>query len=105
MAYARLFRGNIREDVTSVLLLFLMAVPVGSATAVAARDDGAAVVTALSGKATCTRPGQGGARPLKRGDAVRVAETLVTAPNSYLQLRLPDGAVINASPGSTLRIS
>ncbi len=96
--------GSCQNDVTGALILLLIMLLFASVTTAYAGDD-PAVVTVVSGKAISRRPGQEGTHPLKRGDAVLAADTVETGSNARMQVRLADGAVINISPSSTLRIS
>jgi len=69
---------------------------------VAAAADPAGEVVALAGE--CTVESGGPKRPLKRGDAVQVGDTIEVPAGAKLKLRMADGSVISAAAETRLTI-
>lgn len=59
----------------------------------------AAVVVAASGDTSMLRSGRS-ITPLKRGDAIREGDRLLTGRDGRLQMRFADGALVSLQPGS-----
>ena len=64
----------------------------------ASAEPQAGEVLALSGQ--CSGEIGGGKKPLKRGDAVHVGETLEVAAGAKLKLRMDDGSIIAIASGA-----
>ncbi len=66
-------------------------------------------LAAPAGTLLFTQPGsqivddKGDTRPAKRGDILQTGERLLTPPGAISQIRLPDGSLVGARPGSELK--
>ncbi len=81
-----------------LLLMMLLAAFGGMNPARAVVPD-AAVVIAASGDTSMLRSGRS-ITPLKRGDAVREGDRVLTGRDGRVQMRFADGAVVSLQPGS-----
>jgi len=63
-----------------------------------------AVIDQLEGRATVERAGSGRVVPAKVGLPVKVGDTVVTGPGSWVRLHWADGTTMRIGPGSRVRV-